>query len=150
MRKILLLFTLTFLFANSREIPIDNFFQTELKIKDKIFNLWLAINPKQQKDGLRSLTSDEVEINQGMLFIYPSNEIQTFWMRDTLIDLDIAFIYESGEISDIYSMEQGSKEYFSSSNPIRYVLELRSGIFDKLNLLVGDKIDIPKVVKDFS
>ena len=150
MKKIVLLFTLSLLCANERDIPIDKLFQTELKIKDKVFNLWLAINPKQQKEGLSSLGSDEVDINEGMLFIYPVNDIQTFWMKGTLIDLDIAFIDENGEICDIYNMKHSSTEYFSSTKNIRYVLELREGAFEKLNLVVGDKIEMPQIIKDFS
>jgi len=150
MKKMVLLFTLSLLFANEREIPLEKLFQTELKIKGKVFNLWLALSPKQQQEGLSSLDSDEVDINEGMLFIYPINKIQTFWMKNTFIDLDIAFIDESGEICNIYSMEQRSKKYFSSTKNIRYVLELRQGIFEELNLVIGDKINIPQLIKEFS
>jgi len=145
-----LLLTLSLLFANEREIPLENLFQTELKIKGRVFNLWLALSPKQQKEGLSSLDPDEVATNEGMLFVYPINKIETFWMKNTFMDLDIAFIDESGEICNIYSMEQQSKKYFSSTKNIRYVLELRQGIFEELNLVVGDKIDMPQIVKDFS
>jgi len=150
MKRILFLFSLALLSAQERKIPIENFFQTELKIKDKIFNIWLALSPKQQQEGLSSLDSDEVAINEGMLFVYPINSIQTFWMKDTFIDLDIAFIHESGEVCNIYSMKQKSRECFSSTQNIRYVLELRRGVFDELNLVVGDKIVIPKIIKEFS
>jgi uncharacterized membrane protein (UPF0127 family) len=151
MKKILLLFTtLSFLCANEREIPLENLFQTELKIKDQIFNLWLALSPKQQQEGLSSLDAEDVKFNEGMLFIYPMNSIQTFWMKDTLINLDIAFIHESGEICNIYTMEEKSQKCFSSTKRIRYVLELRQGVFEELNLSVGDKIELSILIKEFS
>jgi len=150
MKQILFFFSLALLSAQEREIPIEKFFQTELKIKNKFFNVWLALSPKQQQEGLSSLGSDDVAVDEGMLFIYPMNEIQTFWMKDTLIDLDIAFIHESGEICNIYNMEQQSRKYFSSTKHIRYVLELRKGIFEELNLVVGDKIELPPMIKEFS
>jgi uncharacterized membrane protein (UPF0127 family) len=150
MKKFFLFFTLAFLFANEREIPLNKLFQTELKIKDRVFNLWLALNPKQQREGLSFLDIDEVKKHEGMLFIYPMNSIQTFWMKDTLINLDIAFIDEKGVICDIYNMEQRSFKCFSSTKPIRYVLELREGVFKELNLIAGDKIEMSPLIKELS
>ncbi len=150
MKKIVLFFSLVFLSANEREIPIENFYKTELKIKDRSFTLWLALNPKQQREGLSSLDINQVTKDKGMLFIYPFNEIQTFWMKETLINLDIAFIDEEGIISDIYKMKNSSMKCFSSTKPIRYVLELREGVFQELNLTVGERIDFPLIIKEFS
>ena len=147
---LLLLFS-GFLFADyNRSIPLSDLFQTQLKIKEKTFNLWLAISPKQKKEGLSLLSSDEVDFNEGMLFIYPINEKLSFWMKNTFIALDIAYIKKDGTVSDIYTMPKMSSLLFSSTQKVRYVLELRAGELKKVGLKVGDKIIFPTKIKDLS
>lgn len=153
MLKKLILFIALFsslLFSEGRVIPLSQLYLTPLEIKDKMFHLWLALNPLQHTEGLSFVSSDAVPHRYGMLFIYPENQERTFWMKDTFLDLDIAFIKESGEVSDVYSMERDSYEFFSSTEEVRYVLELRRGVFKEIALKAGDKIQLPRVISDFS
>ena len=148
---LLLLLLASSLFAEgNRTIPLKTFFQTELSVKEKTFQVWLAIDPKQKNEGLRFLTADEVSANQGMLFLYPYEEKLSFWMKNTFFDIDIAYIKSNSEVVDIATMTKMSDKAFSSSEKVRYVLELKAGSFKKVGLKVGDKISIPKKVKEFS
>lgn len=144
---LIVLFLYTTLWGDeNRTIPLDRLFQSELLIKDKSFKVWLAIDSKQKEEGLSNLTSDEVSYNEGMLFIYPFNEKLSFWMKDTLFDLDIAYLDEKGEIVDIYRMEKGTLKEFVSTKKVRYALEFRAGIFKKLALKVGEKIALSSFI----
>ena len=138
------------LFSESRVTPLSQFYLTSLELKHQKFNVWLALNPLQYREGLSFVSSDAVPPRYGMLFIYPENEERTFWMKDTFINLDIAFIKENGEVVTIYSMSRDSYELFSSTEDVRYVLELREGTFKEIALKVGDKIRFPKVILGLS
>jgi uncharacterized membrane protein (UPF0127 family) len=140
----------SFLFSENRTIPLDKLFKTNLKIKNKTFSVWLALNPTQQSEGLGFVKSEEISKKEGMFFIYPLSAKRTFWMKNTLIDLDIIFIKEDGEISSLDRMLKDSKKYYSSKEEVRYVLEFRAGVLKTIPLKVGDKIIIPKKVLEFS
>jgi len=83
-----------------------------------------------------------------MLFIFKSENYQSFWMKDTLIPLDIIFIKESGQVTDIYTAhpEKGKSDFqltlYKSTEPTKYVIELNANTASKLNLKIGDYIKI--------
>ncbi len=134
----------------SRTIPLKKLFQTDLVLKNRTFKVWLAIDPKQKKEGLSSLLADEVSLNNGMLFLYPYEEKLSFWMKDTFFDLDIVYIKKDGTIIDIYTMPKQSLKLFTSSSKVSYALELRAGEFEKLGLKVGDRIEFSSIIKSLT
>lgn len=115
-------------------------------IKEQTFNLEIADNPYLQAKGLSGRT--KLCENCGMLFIFKNENIQSFWMKDTLIPLDIIFINRSGQITDIYTAnpEPGKTDLqlkiYQSSQAAKYVIELNAGITSKLNLKTGDTINL--------
>ncbi len=152
-KRVLLLWFCLFSFLDAdtnRTIALDSLFKTDLTIKNKTFKVWLAIDPKQKKEGLSFLTVDEVPIDHGMLFLYVYEEKLLFWMKDTFFDLDIAYIQSDGTVVDIYSMTKMSSKTFVSSRKVRYVLELRRGEFKRVGLKIGDKVVIPKKIIDLT
>ena len=65
---------------------------------------------------------------QGMLFIFPEEEVQSFWMRNTLISLDMVFIDSEGRVVGIVeSAEPRSLVRRSARVPSLYVLEVPGG-----------------------
>ncbi|MFQ5675950.1 MAG: DUF192 domain-containing protein [bacterium] len=84
---------------------------------------------------------DELAENRGMLFVFESPQILSFWMRNTYIPLDIAFIDANGVIVDIQHMEplDESINYISSA-PALYALEVNAGWFEKNNLKTGSQV----------
>jgi uncharacterized membrane protein (UPF0127 family) len=82
-----------------------------------------------------------MEENQGMLFIFPAEEIQSFWMRNTFIPLDMLFINTDKKIITIRKNTQPlSDNNYTSTAPAQYVLEVNAGFTDKYNIREGDKI----------
>lgn len=80
--------------------------------------------------------------NQGMLFIFPQDTIQTFWMRNTYIPLDMIFINSRRVIVSISKNTKILSDHtYASKGPAQYVLEVNAGYSDKFNIKPGDKVE---------
>ena len=81
----------------------------------------------------------------GMLFVYPEERELSFWMRDTLIPLSIAFMDGEGRIIDIQDMKalDDRPPHYTSAEPARYALEVNKGFFDERGVKVGDRARLP-------
>lgn len=78
---------------------------------------------------------------QGMLFIFPVETIQSFWMRNTQLSLDMFFVNKSNEIVTIHrNTEPFSEQSYVSTAPAVYVIEVVAGFADKHNIEEGDHI----------
>ena len=75
--------------------------------------------------------------NEGMIFVFERPEQQCFWMRNTLIPLSIAFLDDEGRIVNIEEMKPLSDDSHCSKKPVRFVLEMNKGWFDKRGLKPG-------------
>ena len=84
--------------------------------------------------------------NRGMLFVYPDERELSFWMKDTLIPLSIAFIDSERRIIDIQDMKPLDDEppHYVSAEPAQYALEVNQGFFEKGGVKVGDRVDVPQ------
>jgi len=82
--------------------------------------------------------------NEGMLFDFKEPGIYSFWMKNTLIPLSIAFLDERGEITKIEAMTPNDTARFHRS-PMgtRYGLEVNKGWFKRHNVKVGDRVLLP-------
>lgn len=149
---VLLLFLLSFLQAEEshRTIPLNRLFKTNLELNEKTFSVWLAIDPQQKQEGLSFVSKQEFHANDGMLFIYMVDTKLGFWMKNTLIPLDIAYIDADGTIMDIYTMPKMTMQIVTSHTKVKYALELKAGMFKKLHLGVGDKIIFSNQILELS
>lgn len=116
------------------------------KIANQNYSLEIADNPYLQAKGLSK--RDHLCPNCGMLFIFSRETIQTFWMKDTLIPLDMIFIDSQGQITDIHTAFPEDKKsdfqltLYQSSVPTKFVIELNSGDAQRLNLKKGDYLKL--------
>lgn len=103
--------------------------------------LQVEIAQDEEAAALGLMHRDSLAENQGMLFVFPSQRILTFWMRNTFIPLDIAFINESGTIVDIQRMVplDETRDYISTA-PALYALEVNAGWFEKHDIKVGGTV----------
>lgn len=107
--------------------------------KTKI-DLEFADNEYERELGLMKRV--EMKENQGMLFIFPDEQIRSFWMRNTLISLDIIFVNADMKIVTIHkNTTMLSDQTYPSTKPAQYVVEVVAGYTDRHNIQVGDKID---------
>ena len=98
----------------------------------------------EQAKGLMDRTT--LGENRGMLFVYPDEQERSFWMKDTLIPLSIAFIASERRIIDIQDMKPLDDEppSYVSAKPAQYALEVNQGFFEKRGVKVGDRVDLPE------
>lgn len=80
--------------------------------------------------------------DRGMLFVYPHEQVLRFWMKDTHIDLSIAYLDSDGSILELHDMHSDEPyRQTISRQPARYALEVNQGWFSKNNIKVGDKVE---------
>ncbi|MDP2638895.1 MAG: DUF192 domain-containing protein [Candidatus Azambacteria bacterium] len=105
-----------------------------------------AKTPEEWQKGLMNRIS--LAKNSGMLFIFPEEKTREFWMKDTLIPLDIIFISSKGRVNEIITLnpcqESEICQPYSSISPAQYVLEINAGSATKLRIIEGDLLEIPK------
>jgi uncharacterized membrane protein (UPF0127 family) len=75
---------------------------------------------------------ESLNAGEGMLFVFSEADDQEFWMRNTLIPLDIIFVAESGQIINIAKCtEPLTDKRHASKGPAKYVVEVPSGFTDR-------------------
>jgi uncharacterized membrane protein (UPF0127 family) len=99
----------------------------------------LALTSESRACGLSHRAS--LPQNRGMLFVYRRAEVRTFWMKDTLLPLSIAFLDHSGTIINIERMVPNqTKVKYRSSLPAQFALEVHQGWFKERGIRVGDRV----------
>ncbi len=81
--------------------------------------------------------------DKGMLFVFDEEKTLTFWMKDTLIPLDILFIDKNWKIVDIQTMDRCLQEpcpIYRSKEPAQYALEIGAGLVERYAVRVGDLV----------
>ncbi len=79
----------------------------------------------------------------GMLFVFDQEQPLSFWMKDTLIPLSIAYISTEGRIVDIQDMQPLDETPHPSAEPAQYALEVNQGFFEEHGVQVGDTVELP-------
>jgi len=137
MIKFIWSFLIAFLLCSA----LGNALETDatVSINGEIIHVRIASTPEDRETGLMQIT--ELKENEGMLFVFEDERRLNFWMKNTLIALDIAFLNQEGEIIDIQTMDPKSEEIYSSRLPAMYALEVNAGWFESHRIAVGDKVE---------
>ena len=106
---------------------------------DASLTVELAETDVQKSRGL--MYRQKLGKNRGMLFPYDSQEVRTFWMKNTYVPLSIAFIDDNKKIVHIADMQPRDLDSTSSIRPCQYVLEVNKGWFDEHRIDVGDPVE---------
>ena len=108
------------------------------------FRVELALTPADQNRGLmfrQSLGADE-----GMLFVFEQQSVHTFWMKNTLIPLDMLFIDKDRRVVGIVENAEPQTETGRSvGKPAQYVLEIGGGLSGKLGIRAGQVVEFQGV-----
>ena len=93
----------------------------------------IADTPETQMKGL--MERNTLDDNSGMLFVFKDPGPQKFWMKNTLVPLDIIFVGENGCIVNIVeSAPPLSNQRYRSKGPVKYVVEVRAGFAKRFRL----------------
>jgi hypothetical protein len=101
----------------------------------------IADSASERRRGLMGRKT--LALRAGMLFVYPGDVRGGYWMKDTLIPLDIAFIGGRGRILRIFTMTPCRKDPCRIYDPgVRYrsALEVNAGAFRRWGVRVGDRV----------
>jgi len=109
-----------------------------LRIGDQLLQVEIAATPAQRAQGLMGRTS--LGPNEGMLFVFPGDDVRCLWMRDTPSALAAAFVSARGEILTLAEMQPQTDTRHCSRAPARYALETAAGWFSQRGIAVGAKI----------
>ncbi|HEY3251099.1 MAG TPA: DUF192 domain-containing protein [Ignavibacteria bacterium] len=116
------------------------FFQDSLKALKKKIDVEIAETEETRHLGL--MYRESMKEEEGMLFIFPFEEPQGFYMRNTIIPLDIIFVNSKKKIVKIHKRtEPFSEKTLPSFKPSIYVVEVNAGFTDKFGIKEGDYID---------
>jgi uncharacterized membrane protein (UPF0127 family) len=107
--------------------------------KTRAFTVEVAGSSMEQAKGMMFRT--ELADNAGMIFPFPQPKPASFWMKNTVIPLDIIFVRPNGTIE---SIAENTVPYstmpVTSGEPVGAVLELRGGLTAELGIAAGDKV----------
>jgi uncharacterized membrane protein (UPF0127 family) len=100
----------------------------------------VAATADERAEGL--MYRDDVPDGTGMLFVFPDVAVRGFWMANTYVPLDLAFMDPSFNVVDIVQMEPLVTETYDSRAPFMYGLEVRQGWLAEHDIAVGHRAEV--------
>ena len=132
-----------------REAPAG---AVDLRIGNRTFHLSVAATEDTRQLGLMGVKS--MPQDRGMIFVFRNEQLLSFFMKNTLIPLDIVYVNAAGNVVSIHRMEplatdaRGQWVTTPSDAPARYAIELNAGAAEAAGVKTGDHLDLPPQVKD--
>lgn len=125
--------------SQASSLPASTRFQ--IPVGGQVVSMRLAISVEEQRRGLMNVP--KLEENEGMIFIKATPERAGFWMKNTLIALDIGFFDSAGTLLEVRRMWPHEERITtSSSEQVKYCLEMNHNWFSSKGLKVGAKLDV--------
>ena len=122
--------------------PLKN--QGKVCFGNHCFDVELAMTSWKKSLGL--MFRKELDPQNGMLFVFDQEAKHSFWMKNTLIPLDIIWINKDQEIVFMSENTQPCKKTLcpmvKPTENAKYVLEINAGLTSEIGLIVGDKVEI--------
>jgi uncharacterized membrane protein (UPF0127 family) len=116
----------------------------EALVAGHLFQLEVARTSSERSRGLMDHTSLPQET--AMLFVFENEEYRSFWMKNTLIPLDILFLGARGVVVDVQTMQpqigvsDDALKIYRSAQPASYALEMNASLADALGIMPGVQI----------
>ena len=110
------------------------------------FRLELANNIEERGKGLMHRTS--MPLDQGMLFVFDLEDVLNFWMKNTLIPLDIVFFDRTLRVVDVQSMIPEHEivpallPFYTSAAPAKFALEVNAGVASNCSIKLGSTMKL--------
>ncbi len=115
----------------------------EVSLRVHVFVLEIAATPAERALGL--MHRESLAENAGMLFVFPQEASLSFWMKNTLIPLDILYMDSTGVVVDIQTMHpqpgvpDSELRTYPGAALAQYALEINAGLAESLGFEVGDQ-----------
>lgn len=135
--------------------PLDKLGTVDLSIKGQAFTLWIADSADEKEHGLMFVTREQMAdlqggTRRGMIFVFGSERQRSFWMRNTIIALDIAYLDAKGTVLSMHTMVALDDRHgqYPSNGPAMFAIEVNAAVYAEIGLRVGDRIDIPSDLRN--
>jgi uncharacterized protein len=123
---------------NTRETMVVSINGNRLEVE-------IADTPVKRQVGL--MYRESMPENSGMLFVFPTEDFKTFWMKNTYIPLSIAYFTTDKVLVTMYDMKPNqTSEVYPSTKKIIYALEVNQGWFEKRKIKKGDRLVLSKEI----
>jgi len=122
------------------------FEKRKLKLGSQTLTVEIADTNEKTSQGL--MYRKELPEGTGMLFIFPDEQVRSFWMRNTFIPLSIGFFNAKKELIDIQDMDPSLSEMqtdlptYVSKGPAQYALEVPKGWFARHKIKLKQKFSL--------
>jgi uncharacterized membrane protein (UPF0127 family) len=116
-----------------------------IRVNGQPVPVWLMDDDGKRAEGMMFLTEKEVKPEEGMLFVFAKEHPASpgFWMRNTLLPLDIIYVSRAGKVISVANGKPKDETDLPSAAPFQYVLEMRSGGAKRLHVKPGSQVEIP-------
>ena len=131
--------------ASAQEGPQLNLPRVPLSAGMYQIDAQVATTPVERQIGLMNRPS--MPQQEGMLFVFEVPATQCFWMKNTLLPLTAAFVADDGTVVNLVDMKPQTTDSHCSSKPVRFVLEMNQGWFQKRGFKAGLKLGGPPFEK---
>ncbi|MDH5225325.1 MAG: DUF192 domain-containing protein [Actinomycetota bacterium] len=109
-------------------------------------DVWIADSEEERSRGLMSI--EELAPHEGMAFVFAEPTDGTFWMKDTVIPLSIAFVDEAGTIVTIRDMEPCEDDpcpTYGADEPYVLAVEANAGYYARMDIAEGDEARLARI-----
>ncbi|RJP32736.1 MAG: DUF192 domain-containing protein [Phycisphaerales bacterium] len=135
----------------SKSNPLDDMTTARITIGEHAFEVWVAADDATREKGLMFVPAEQLAdlsdgAHRGMIFVFETERLLSFWMKNTITALDIAFIDADGIIVKQHTMKPLDLGSYPSERPARFALEVRANLFAELGIKTGDHVEIPPSV----
>ncbi len=118
--------------------------KNEICINETCFEIEIRDDDEERAEGL--MNREKLDNNKGMLFVFDGSSKYSFWMKNTLIPLDIIWINENLEIAwiaeNVNPCEEDPCPSYIPQDQAKYVLEINGGLSEKYGFKVDDKVEL--------
>lgn len=132
---------------------LDSLGTVRLTIKNRAFELWIADDSDEQTQGLMNVTAERMArlpdgTERGMIFVFDHSRELNFWMKDTIIPLDIAYLDSTGRVVSTHTMAPLDIRpgQYPSGAPAQYAIEVNAGVWGDIGLTSGDAVTLPSTL----
>src|ERR671912_158098 len=99
--------------------------------------------PPPTRSRVALLTGGLLLVGTGMVFLYPADVAEAFWMKNTLVPLSIAFVADDGRVVSVAEMTPCKADpcpSYAPAGPYRYAVELAAGSFGAAGVGPGARV----------
>ena len=124
--------------AQAENLPQMDLPRIQIAAGMHLIDTQIASTEQQRATGL--MFRKDMPQTEGLLFVFEQASQQCFWMKNTLLPLSAAFVADDGTIVNLVEMKPQTTDSHCSTQPVRFVLEMNQGWFQKKGIKAGFKL----------